>query len=118
MAKKYGPDLGPVYYGKAFEWERAVGSRVDSNMAHDEDAHSQVEGARVRTAVSTGLLGALGGSGYSSDSLLTAIAEATESNHNDDDLLPSPALHMDCSEDAADALESASIPFTATKKQL
>jgi glycerol-3-phosphate O-acyltransferase / dihydroxyacetone phosphate acyltransferase len=120
MAKKYGPDLGPVYYGKAFEWERAVGSRVDSNTPHDDDAHSQVEGARVRTAVSTGLLGALGGSGYSSDSLLTAIAEAANENHNDDDLHPSAALHMDCSEDAADTLESASIsiPFTATKKQL
>ena len=119
MAKKYGPELGPVYYGKAFEWERAVGSRVESNTSHDDDLHSQVEGARVRTAVSTGLLGALGGSGYSSDSLLTAIATASsEPKETDETLLP-VSMHMHTTQDISDALEnSSSIPLTVTKKQL
>lgn len=73
MAKKYGPELGAVYYGKAFEWERAIGGRMGSTSPHEEDVHMDVEGSRVRTAVSTGLLGALGGSGYSADSLLQVV---------------------------------------------
>lgn len=78
MAKKYGPELGPVYYGKASEWERTVGCRAESHVPGDEDPGAEIEGARVRTAVSTGLLGALGGSGYSSDSLLQPLALAAE----------------------------------------
>ena len=80
MAKKYGPELGPVYFGKASEWERAVGCRAENHIPGDEDPGAEIEGARVRTAVSTGLLGALGGSGYSSDSLLQSIASATDAD--------------------------------------
>ena len=41
-----------------------------------------MEGARVRTAVSTGVLGALGGSGFSTDSLLQALVLQSESEMN------------------------------------
>ena len=29
MTKKYGPELGSVYFGKASEWERAIGTRSE-----------------------------------------------------------------------------------------
>jgi glycerol-3-phosphate O-acyltransferase / dihydroxyacetone phosphate acyltransferase len=114
MAKKYGPELGALYYGKASEWEISIGGRVDRSLSHDEDQGVSMEGVRVRTAVSTGVLGALGGSGFSSDFLMQK-ASASES----DALLSTGSSTDDLTLDV-DLGEVATIPAPQTfvKKEL
>jgi hypothetical protein len=96
MTRKYGPELGAVYYGTASKWEPLVRSELEASKLlmpigkeevkevekGEKEDDTKIDGVRVKTEVPTNLLGAMeGDKAYASYDNLTeeGVSDMTKS---------------------------------------